>query len=53
MKYSWKVTTQHPLVNTVRLNPFALRYRRAFPGFDTLAYPALSLSKGQPERLGY
>ena len=26
-------------------------YRRAFPGFDTLAYPVLSLSKGQPERI--
>ena len=38
-------------LNTVRLNPFALRYRRAFPGFDTLAYPVLSLSKGQPERI--
>ena len=24
-------------LNTVRLNPFALRYRRAFPGFDTSA----------------
>ena len=48
--------------NTVRLNPFALtlRYLRTgyalrieghFPASIRFAYPVLSLSKGQPERI--
>ena len=37
----------------VKLGPFTLRYRRAFPGFDTLCVLCPEVSKGQPERFGY